>query len=132
MTAPITIYRAKQTRRYDQEHRQEPGPVDEHDHDSHDAMYERAVATPQRALSESELRHWHTGLPDAVLRVKGWVQLSDQDGVPALVQSVGRRLEITPTKQGAFPQDALLVLLGLAGSLRGLTAPDGSPLAQSL
>jgi G3E family GTPase len=101
------------------------------DHENHDALYDRAIAVSQRALSESELRRWYAALPDAVLRVKGWVQLGDPlsgTSVPALVQGVGRRLEITPTRQGVFPQDALLILLGLAGSLKEITAPDGSPL----
>jgi G3E family GTPase len=106
-----------------------------HDYEDHDTVYERAMATPQRAISERELRQWHAALPDAVLRVKGWVQLGDPisgTAVPALVQGVGRRLEITPTKQGAFPQDALLVLLGLAGSLAAITAPDGTPLVRAM
>jgi G3E family GTPase len=102
--------------------------IHQSDQENHDELYERAIAAPQRALGESELRQWYAALPDAVLRVKGWVQLSDPfTGTPgpALVQGVGKRLEITPTRQGVFPQDALLVLLGLAGSLKGLTAPDG-------
>lgn len=106
----------------------------EHDHKSHDAVYERAVAIPQRALSESELRHWYATLPDAVLRVKGWVQLEDQGSglpMPAVVQGVGRRLEITLASPGALPQDAQLVLLGLAGCLRGVAAPDGSALVRA-
>lgn len=98
----------------------------------HDVMYERAMATPHRALAESELRQWYAALPDAVLRVTGWVLLSDHGGTPALVQGAGQRLEITPTKPGAFPEDALLVICGLSGSLQGITAPDGSPLAQTI
>jgi G3E family GTPase len=106
----------------------------EHEHENHDTLYERAMAAPQRALSERELRQWYAALPDDVLRVKGWVQLHDGSGTvaPALVQGVGRRLEITPTKQGAFPQDALLVLLGLAGSLAAIAAPDGTPLVKAM
>jgi G3E family GTPase len=107
----------------------------EHEGENHTALYARAVAVPQRVLSESELRQWHAALPDAVLRVKGWVQLYDpQSGTPApaLIQGVGRRLEITRTRQGVFPEDALLVLLGLAGSLEDVTAPDGTPLDRAM
>ena len=109
------------------------GSLDEAD-DLVQAVYERAVAIPQRALSESELRHWYATLPDAVLRVKGWVQLEDQGSglpMPAVVQGVGRRLEITLASPGALPQDAQLVLLGLAGCLRGVAAPDGSALVRA-
>jgi G3E family GTPase len=105
--------------------------VPPYDHENHDTLYARAVAVPQRAVSERELRAWHAALPDPVLRVKGWVQLRDphaEASTPALVQGVGRRLEITPTQPGAVPQDALLILIGLAGSLAEITAPDGSPL----
>ena len=103
--------------------------------EAHDMLYERAIATPQRSVSESELRQWYAALPHAVLQVNGWVQLNDQgsgSSIPALVQSVDHRLEITPTKPGAFPQDALLVIRGISGSLQGVAAPDGSPLARSI
>lgn len=101
-------------------------------HLDHDETYERAMATPRRALAEGELRQWYAALPDAVLRVHGWVLLSDHGGLPALVQSIDQRLEITPTKPGAFPEDALLVICGLPGCLHGVTAPDGSPLARTM
>lgn len=107
--------------------------VAETDRENHDTLYERAIAMPKRALSESELREWHGALPDAVLRVKGWVQLREQGNgvaVQVLVQGVGRRLEITPARQGTFPQDALLILLGTSGSLQEVTAPDGTPLSR--
>ncbi|MFN8466597.1 MAG: GTP-binding protein [Caldilineaceae bacterium] len=66
-----------------------------------------------------------------MLRVKGWLQLSDYPGKPVLVQGVGRRLEITQGRSGVLPQAAVLVLLGLSGSLRDVTAPDGTPLEGS-
>jgi len=109
--------------------------VAECDYATYYTLYERAIATPQRSVSESELRQWYAALPAAVLRVNGWVQLHDQGSgpaIPALVQSVDHRLEITPTKPGAFPQEALLVLLGVSGGLQGVAAPDGSPLVSSM
>ena len=109
--------------------------VPEYDYVTYYTLHERAIATPQRSVSESELRQWYSALPQAVLRVNGWVQLHDQGSepsIPALVQSVGHRLEITPTKPGAFPQEALLVLLGVSGGLHGVAAPDGSPLVPSV
>ena len=69
----------------------------------------------------------------SVVEVKGWVQLYEQGSeapVQGLIQGVGRRLEITHTRQGTFPQSALLVLLGLSGSLQEVTAPDGTPLSR--
>lgn len=102
--------------------------VHAHDGDNHAELYERAIATPKRAFTETELRQWYAALADGVLRVKGWVQLSDPPGTSALVQGVGRRLEITVTTLSAFPQDALLVLLGVSGSLQEVTAPDGTPI----
>lgn len=97
-----------------------------HDGGNHTGLYERATATPRRALTEVELRQWYAALADGVLRVKGWVQLSEPPGTSALVQGVGRHLEITLTKPSTFPQDSLLVLLGVSGSLQEVTAPDGT------
>lgn len=105
-----------------------PGHEEREEREDHGGMYERATAAPQRAVSERELRQWYAALPDAVLRVKGWVLLSDFGGAPAVVQGVGRRLELTPATQGVFPGEAMLVMLGLSGSLAGVVAPDGSPL----
>lgn len=104
----------------------------DHQQEDHSAVYERGIAVPQRVLTESELRTWYAALPHTVLRVKGWVQLANPVPAPALVQGVGRRLDITPATPGAFPNDALLVILGTKGSLQSVTAPDGSPLTESL
>jgi G3E family GTPase len=74
---------------------------------AHGALFASVTLRPCGPLPAPVLRAALEALPDGVLRAKGFLRL---DGVPILLQRVGRRLELTPLP--APPPEEALVLIG--------------------
>lgn len=68
-------------------------------------------------LAEPALRHALDGLPEAVLRAKGFVRFDSAPQNPQLVQAVGRRWTISPAPEGALPAESVLVIVGATAAL---------------
>lgn len=68
------------------------------------------TAVTRRALDDAL-----AALPDGVVRVKGFVELSDPDGMRVLVQCVGARVRIVPSDRDPDSPPVLLVVIGLSG-----------------
>jgi G3E family GTPase len=100
-------------------------------HDEHGDLYVRATAWPQQPVTRAALQQWYAALPDSILRVKGWLRLEGEGDQPFVMQGVGKRLSVTPAGAHLAQQPSMLILLGLPGSLDGVSSPDGTPLKES-
>jgi G3E family GTPase len=79
-------------------------------------------------LPEHPLRRALDALPDAVLRVKGFVRFDTAPHSPQLVQAVGRRWTVSPAPEGAAPAESVLVMIGATDALASadLRAVEGA------
>jgi G3E family GTPase len=95
----------------------------DHDHDdAHLSPYVTRSFTARSALCEGDLRTFLDGLPDGVLRGKGFVHLADDPDRRYVLQLVGRRWSLTPGNAwDAEPPRTRLVFIGLPDSLNEQT-----------
>ncbi|MCB1000220.1 MAG: GTP-binding protein [Acidimicrobiales bacterium] len=82
------------------------------------------TAVMRRALDDAL-----AALPDGVVRVKGFVELTDPDGTRVLVQRVGARMRIVPFDRDPDSPPVQLVVIGLSGPA---VAAAGRTLADAL
>lgn len=87
----------------------DPGHDPGHDHGHDEAFRAVTVAVPA-PFDAARFRAAIEGLPDSVLRGKGFVRFSGDDR-PHLFQMVGRRIEFSPTAV-AGREDSRIVFLG--------------------
>lgn len=82
------------------------------------AQFDRWYFEADAPLCEEALRDVIRELPGEVYRVKGVIRLGSASGTRALVQGVGRRLDLDPVRDGAAVDPrSRLVVIGAAGSL---------------
>ncbi len=82
-----------------------------HDHHvNHEDAYVRWLSPPDLTLTRDNLEKALLGLPDGLLRLKGFVQLSDEDRA-VLVQVVGKRQEVMAMPRR--PQTWYLTAIGI-------------------
>ncbi len=82
------------------------------------AAHEARTIAVDGPIARTELDLFLAGRPDGVVRVKGVVRRTG-DQTPAVVQVVGRRVEITPASTGRAASPTALVAVALPG-----TPPD--------
>ncbi len=82
------------------------------------ARFDRWYFEADTPLCSEALREVMRGLPGTVYRVKGVISLASSPGARALVQGVGRRLDLEPLRESPDKGSrSRLVVIGAAGSL---------------
>ena len=92
------------------------------DHDEpgrhlHPTDYDTHSVITQRAIERVDLEALLRDLPEGVLRVKGFVHLTDDRMHRYVLQVVGRRTHLTPYAEWEGQPVTRLVFLGVPGSL---------------
>jgi G3E family GTPase len=100
-------------------HTSKGGEHDEHDHDhDHQQMYRTWRLGRREPLSQAEIEALMAGLPEGVLRAKGFVYLAEDPEHRHLLQRVGRRWTLTVAGSwGEIQRGTTLVFIGLPESI---------------
>jgi len=89
----------------------------------HEQLFESFSWQSDRSLSRAELDRWLAELGDDVVRVKGFVTVSDQPETHLVVQRVGSRVNVHRSDQVLSGFSAELVLIRLKGATESPTWP---------